>query len=510
LKRLLASFLSLGLLAISCAFPIPTATPAPPEPPPNPTSSATIPDSPQAHKEDRSIFKNGLVESGQWALDGLDGASLYQIEFEIADDYFNITGSQEVRYTNNEEVALNEIHFRLFPNILGGGMRVSNLRVDGQLITPKYGLADSLMIAPLPNSLEPKQSVTLQMEFTVTIPQSPDQNYGVLAYYGDVLTLAHAYPMIAVYDDEGWNAENPAKSGDVVYADAAFYIVRVTAPKELMLVTSGIEVSRDEARQFQVVTVASGPARDFYLAGSPGYEVLSQTFGEVTIRSYAPAHLRDGAQMALDVAAHAVEIFSGHYAPYPYTELDIVATPTLALGVEYPGVIAITSRIYDVTGTYAGRPADVYLETTVVHEVGHQWFYNLIGNDQLDDPWLDEALAQFATLQYFADEYGPSGEAGFRSSLEGRWARVENANIPIGLPVAGYTGSEYGAIVYGRGPLFFVTLQEEMGLEPFETFILEYTHSLAWDIATPEILQTLAEKHCTCNLQSIFGEWVYP
>lgn len=214
--------------------------------------------------------------------------------------------------------------------------------------------------------------------------------------------------------------------------------------------------------------------------------------------------------MALDVAAHAVEIFSGHYAPYPYTELDIVATPTLALGVEYPGVIAITSRIYDVTGTYAGRPADVYLETTVVHEVGHQWFYNLIGNDQLDDPWLDEALAQFATLQYFANEYGPSGEAGFRSSLEGRWARVENANIPIGLPVAGYTGSEYGAIVYGRGPLFFVTLQKEMGLEPFETFILEYTHSLAWDIATPEILQTLAEKHCTCNLQSIFGEWVYP
>jgi aminopeptidase N len=145
----------------------------------------------------------------------------------------------------------------------------------------------------------------------------------------------------------------------------------------------------------------------------------------------------------------------------------------------------------------------------VAHEVGHQWFYNLVGDDQLDDPWLDEAFAQFATLQYFRDEYGTAGEEELRNSLEARWARVEHAEIPIGLPVASYTEKEYGAIVYGRGPLFLVELRREMGDSVFDEFLKDYVKQLSWGIATPEFMQTLAEKHCNCNLEGLFQEWVY-
>ena len=169
-------------------------------------------------------------------------------------------------------------------------------------------------------------------------------------------------------------------------------------------------------------------------------------------------------------------------------------------------MIAITSWIYDVSDELA----DVYMESTVAHEVGHQWFYNLVGGDQLDDPWLDEALTQFVTLQYYVDEYGAEGEEGFTNDLKSRWARTGMANIPIGLPVAGYTGGEYGAIVYGRGPLFFVALKEHIGAEAFDAFLKEYTQSLSWKISTPETLQSFAEKNCACDLDAIFNEWVYP
>jgi aminopeptidase N len=286
--------------------------------------------------------------------------------------------------------------------------------------------------------------------------------------------------------------------------------VRVTAPKRLTLVTSGHRVSFSEAGQTQTLTVASGPARDFYLAASPHYQELSQTFGEVTIRSYAPKRSREGAQMALDVASRAIEDFSARYVPYPYTELDIVSTPTLALGLEYPGAIAITSRIYDLNRQNRGVPASVYMESTVAHEVGHQWFYNLVGDDQLDDPWIDESLTQFATLQYYTDEYGESGAEGFRSSLEERWERVGHTDIPIGLSAAEHEEVEYEAIVYGRGPLFFVAVKEVMGTEVFDEFLRDYTETFSWDIATPEAMQSLAEKHCACDLDSIFNEWVYP
>ena len=83
---------------------------------------------------------------------------------------------------------------------------------------------------------------------------------------------------------------------------------------------------------------------------------------------------------------------------------------------------------------------------------------------------------------------------------------------PLSLvwPRVAALGYPYGAIVYGRGPLFFVALREKMGTESFDAFIKEYTETLSWGIATPEFLQSLAEARCACDLDELFDEWVYP
>ena len=175
-------------------------------------------------------------------------------------------------------------------------------------------------------------------------------------------------------------------------------------PKRVVLAGSGREVRREENGNRQIVTYAAGPARDFYLAASPDYQLISRTDGDVTFNAYAPEGMQEGAQMALNVAIQAFKVFGERYAPYPYTEFDIVSTPTYALGIEYPGIIALTENIYDIQGTANGTSIGVLMESTVAHEAGHQWFYNLVGNDQLDEPWLDESLTQFVTWQYL---YGP-------------------------------------------------------------------------------------------------------
>ena len=499
MKRFFASLLSLSLLLASCTFSSPKTSATP-------TSQF---DPFQIPWDDRSIFQSGLIKSALPVLNELPGASVYHIDLNIAEDMYHVMGREDVQYTNNESVSLNEVQFRLFPNILGGETKTTNLQVDGQSITPQYQLRNSLMIVPLSKALEPGQSIVFTMDFAVTVPQEVELNYGVLAYYEDVLALAHAYPMICVYDDEGWNAELPSQNGDLTYADASFYIVRVTAPKDLKLVTSGQRVDFAEAGQVQTMIVASGPARDFVLMASPQYEEVSRKFGEVTINTYAVKDSMKGAEFALEVASKAIDVFSKRYAPYPYTELDLAATPNLALGIEYPGAIALTTRIYDISGQLNGNQISDIVEATVAHEVGHQFFYNLVGNDQLDDPWLDEALAQFATVQYYTDTYGEQAAEGFHSSLEQRWARVDFQKIPIGLPVVAYQGREYGAIVYGRGPLFMEALRDEMGVPAFDDFMQDYTKSLAWKISTPETLQDLAERHCACDLDELFDEWVY-
>ena len=458
--------------------------------------------------DDRSLFSEGLITSEATVLDQLPGASIYHMDMAISPDLQSVAGLQEVRYTNQEDVALNEIYFHLYPNLLGGSSDISGVTVNGEPVEPEYVERETILRVPLSSPLAPGEGAVIGLEFIVDVPTEGGSNYGVFAAVDDVLALAHFYPQIAVYDDEGWNINIPPPNADVTYADTGFYLVRVTAPAEQVMVTSGSEIDRQTAGDEQIVTIAAGPARDFYLASSDGYTVISTTVGETTINSYGFPEFADQNERVLDVASAALESMGKRFGPYPFTEFDVAPTPNLALGVEYPGAVVIRSALYDTEATLGETPAIFYTEGTVAHEVGHQWFYSAVGNDQIDEPWLDEALTQYVTFLYFLDTYGPEGGEQFRDSLVGRWDRVDRADIPIGLPAGEYDGTEYGAIVYGRGPLFFEALAEEMGEDVFNAFLRDYYQQNKWGISTGQTLKSLAEEHCGCDLSPIFAEWV--
>jgi aminopeptidase N len=249
--------------------------------------------------------------------------------------------------------------------------------------------------------------------------------------------------------------------------------------------------------------------RDFYLAASPNYNPLTTIVGETTINSYATTGLETGAATILNTAAAALEIYGSRFGPYPFTEMDLVNTPNLALGIEYPSIMAITSRIYDPDGSLGSVPNSAYIEGTTAHEVAHQWFYSVVGNDQLDEPWLDESITQFVTWHYFRDRYGDAVADGFYQSFQDRWDRIEQADIPIGLPVSAYEGAAYSGIIYGRGPIFINELARTMGQATFDTFLRDYYTQHKWGLADASGFQALAETHCECDLTSIFNDWLY-
>jgi hypothetical protein len=511
MKRLPHLILLLALTLTACQ-----AAPTQPAPQPVTVARATATPLPPVETpipsidwNNRDIFRSGLTETAQAALDELPGATVYHILFEIDPDLYHIKGQQEVYYTNRADIPLDDIYFHLFPNLLGGEMNVTAAQVNGQSVASEYGPEKGYLHLTLEMPLEPGQSLDVQLDFDVTVPQQSDVNYGVFVSTDGVLTLAHSYPMVSVYDDEGWNIAPPSPQADPTYGEASFYLVNVTAPKDLVLVATGSQVGQQTQGNQQTTIFASGPARDFFLAASADFQKISKTTNGITINSYAPADLESGARQAINYASQAIDIFSKRYEPYPYTEFDIVSTPTLALGVEYPGLTAVTNRIYDTNGSLNGTSNSVYLESTVAHEVGHQWFYNMVGNDQLDDPWLDESLTQFATWQYYADKCGQNCADGFEQSLKARWQRVDDAKIPVGMPASEYQGAEYGAIVYGRGALFFEALEQKMGSDAFQAFLSDYTQSNTWKISTTEILKETAETHCKCDLTPLFDEWIY-
>ena len=458
---------------------------------------------------DRSIFTEGLIKSQQEVLDELPNAPIYHINLTIENNLVQLSAHQEVRFTNQEDVQLDEVVFHLYPNILGGNLKMTSVQVNHESVSADYELYDSVMHVPLQSSLSPGESTYIQLDYEVTVPKENEQNYSIFVYEKKTLSLAHFFPIVSVYDDAGWDIEIPPEQGDLTYADASFYVVSITAPKNLVLVTSGIEISREVLKNLQNVVIAAGPVRDFYISGSKDYQKQSRVVGEVTINGYASRTLQDGAIFAVDTVERALLDFNDRYGPYPYKEFDVVTSSTSAYGVEYPGITAIGLHIFDLTEDIDGVPVSVYLESTVAHEFGHQYFYNMVGSDQLEEPWLDEALVQYVTWQYYKDQYGSDGEQGFRGSLEERWNRVEMEKIPIGMPVASYHDKEYGAIVYGRGPLFFEALMNQMGQKAFDEFLKEYLEKFSWENATGESFKQLAEQHCSCDLTSLFEEWVY-
>ena len=531
-KSLRVGVLLVGLLfgSLACSFggviPAPGASPAGINPgaateAPALTPSATLPpaatDLPATATpldegwDDRSIYSAGLAPDEQKWLGELKGASVYHLEIQIADDALSLQGRERVRYTNRASVALDAIYFQLFPNMEGGKSEVSGVLVDGKAAQAALDADLSSLAVPLPTPLQPGQSTVLQLDFQVEVPTGTGGNYGLFAFSKDILVLDGFYPAIPVYDAQGWHHGPLPANADTTFQDASFYLVRVRAPDTLILAASGNQVDRALEGSQQVVTFAAGPARDFYMAGSEYFVEMSRTVAGTQVNVYTLPGQTDGTNLALDTAAAALAGYSKRIGSYPYSEFDLVSTPMQgAFGIEYPGIVGINLDLFDLTQKVNGVPAPSYLEGTVAHVVGHQWLYNVVGNDQHKDPWLDEALTQYITGTYYLDRYGSAAFSSYRESWTARWERVDRALIPIGLPAASYQDREYGAIVYGRGPLFFEALAKQMGQPVFDEFLRDYFQVYHWGIATPAGFQQLAEKHCSCDLKSIFAEWVYP
>ncbi len=511
---LLIALLTFLLLACNCntltlpfARPTSTQTPSPTQAAspqaatPAPAPSIAMDEAPfDIPWNDRTLFKKNLVASAQGILDELPEASIYHLAFSLASPPTSVIGVEEVRYTNQENAALTEVDFAIFSEILGGSIQIDNILLDGQPVTPQYSAG--LMRIPLPEPLQPGKSVTFHIEFEVGVPtRGGDYYYGIFGYNEGILSLAHAYPTILVYDETGWNNQTPDLDGDPLFSDTSFYLVSVDAPADLALAASGVEVVRSETEGRQKVLYADGPARDFYLAASADFVKQSDVAGEVTFNSYAPDDLSHYAASALRNAKDAVQDFDERYGPYPYTEFDIVPIITSAGGVEFPGMTAVAEDAYNGSG---------FLEVVVAHEVSHQWFYNLVGNETQNQPWLDESLAEFSTCQYYQDQYGSQASQSCQNEMQSNWDIVDDENIPIGMSVSDYTSDGYVAIIYGRGEFFFEALKQQIGEATFDSLMRDYVQTFAWKIATTDSFKQLAEQHCNCNLTPLFDQWVYP
>ncbi|MBN1935873.1 MAG: M1 family metallopeptidase [Anaerolineae bacterium] len=481
--------------------PQPTTTPVPTLSPSPPIGLAAF-----WEYDGLDLFEQAMRPPFTADVAQFETATRYWLDLRVDSAALSLSGTAQIRYTNQEDAPLDEIVVRLLPNLPGFGATMELLAVlaDGKPVEPVFKYQNSAAYLPLQTPLEPGQAIVLTLSYESTLPQAATAGYAQYGYIDRVLALPAAYPLIPVYDDEGWNVELAPSYGDPTFSDTALYLARITLPGEMAVAASGAIVET-KANPDGTAThlAASGPMRDFNVVASADYQVVAQNVDDVRVSAYYRTGDDAGGQLALDYAVYALRYLQTLIGPYPFSELDVMATPTEAGGIEYPGLIVVAQDLYDRSGGY--------FELVTAHEVIHQWWYSLVGNDQLDEPWLDEALTQYTTLLYFEERYGDEvAQEILRDSFEG-WYKslpVEEQGIQIGRPVAGYSDHQYGPIVYGKGPVFFHALRGQIGDAAFFRLLKAYFEQYRYGIAYPADLLTLAEQVSGQELDALYAEWV--
>lgn len=437
----------------------------------------------------------------------LDALPSYSITVRIAPSEKQYSGTLDLRLPNAGAAPLRELFFHTYPNlyVFGGSLSVTSASVDGILVNYGTAVERTAVQLSLVEPLQPGKSANIRLSFAGILPdEAKPGQYTIFGASEGVLSLTNFYPILAGRRGEAWALDIPHPQGDVGFHDAALYRAAVTFPADQVLVATGAEVTRTVASEGWVTArYVLGPAREFTMLLSPRYQSLeTETLG-IRVRSYFTPENADTGRSALYYAIAALQIYSDTFGAYPYREMAVVQAPLLYHGMEFPGVSLIGSQVYN--------RFTQDLETLVVHEVAHQWWYNQVSNDQVLSPWLDEGLAEFSLYVYYAGRYGePAAERLRQVRWEIPVAGVEarGGDTSIGRPVLDYK-EHYETLIYGKGALFFAALRDELGAVQFEGLLRTYLERYRWRIATPAEFQALAEEVSDKDLDGLFREWVY-
>ncbi len=474
--------------------PISTSTPAPTlqpttqpthkptiQPTNQPTIQPTLPPS-LSYPIDLTPYSASLLPDEQAAVSVLDDPPIYTLDVRVDWARHTVAGVETLLYTNNEGVALDRLYLRLYPNAPyyeEGRTDIGPVTLDGQPVRAEVD--ETVLEITLPQPLQPEERITLTIPFTVTVPHRPDR----FGYEDNVMMLGHWYPLLAVYDEEGWNLDPYVAMGDAFYSETGFYTVHLTVPEGTVVASTGVETARVEQGDETRITLVSTATRDFTLALSPDYRTLTRQVGQTRVTSFYLPGDKEGARRALDTASRAVEIFSARFGLYPYTDFDVAETPFLIEGspggMEYPGLVFISSDLYDPEGFYAAAFAVI-----VAHETAHQWWYSVVGNNQVDEPWLDEAFATYAQILYVEETAGQTAAR----ETEALWvefpymmAAMMGEDRPVATSLLDFDDTMlYSAIVYSKGALFLRGLRSLVGDETFFAILQHHYQTYRYGI----------------------------
>ena len=354
-------------------------------------------------------------------------------------------GTESITFTNLEAEPLSRIWLRLWSNgVRGcGAQAIAVAQIHG-------GAAGGLSrgCTALPVDLDPPLAqgaeATISMRVTIDLPRRNDR----FGYHGGLALLGTALPTLAVHDDLGWHLDPFVDLGESFYSVVGDYQVTLNVPIALRTPTTGTAVASQTDGARRSTTYVARDVRDFEWAAARLASVRGRSGGTAVVVSYRPHDLtRQAATTALGYSITSLNAYSEAFGAFPYPEMDVVLTSFATFGgMEYPTIIF----------TNPGK-------ITIAHELGHQYWYGIVGDDQFSAPWLDESFATWTS-------YLPFG--GWKKCAYYRFP-ADDARITNDMAYWMTHQFAYDTI-YGGGGCLLANLADRFGLDRFVEILHDY------------------------------------
>ncbi|MFD8929899.1 M1 family metallopeptidase, partial [Streptomyces mirabilis] len=368
------------------------------------------------------------------------------------------TGHESATFTNASSTALSEVYLRLWDNYHGtcSAMPIAVSNVTGGTAGALSVGCTALRIA-LPTPLTQGQSTTIGFDLGITVPSGADR----FGYDGAFSMIGNALPVLAIKDGSGWHLDPYTNNGESFYSLAADFKVTLDHPTTLLVPATGTSVDTPGSSGRTVTTATASKVRDFAWAAGPFSKISGTSAAGTPINIYSVSGISSSsAQSMLTTAKTAVDAHAGRFGAYPYGELDAVIDNNFWFGgMEYPGFVL-----------------DLVSTTALTHEIGHQWFYGIVGDDEYNSPWLDEAFTDYATDLAL-------GSTGTNCWNSVSWASTAE-KITNSMAYWDAHSSRYSTVVYGYGKCALHDLRRVLGDTAMAKLLKDYATSHWYGVST--------------------------
>ena len=373
-----------------------------------------------------------------------------------------IDARERITITNRAGTAISKVNLSVMPKAFGELTSIDDITVDGEPTTATWTNNANLQVQ-LGRNLADGATATIRLGFSLRASSTINTSLQArLSKANGIMQVSHWFPIVS----NGHEMRYPGDSQFTLAATVIRLELRTESSTVKVAAPGSVIASSGRDHIFEL-----GNARDYAFAVSPSFQRISGTAGGVNIKVYTTT---TSGSTALSVAKSAIAKYESVYGQYQWPTFVIAQSPRAYSGNEYPGIVFLGKSIL------ASREE-------IAHEVAHQWWYAMVGNDQIKEPWLDEGIAQFSADSWFG------GFASYDSGRPVNAAATEFPNVPA--PQTTYDPDSYDQTIYFKASKFLAGLRSRMGTTAFFAAMRELFTANRNEVLTTAEFVTVMRRH---------------